>query len=388
MLQSYSTWREEDAEHSIHIKIDSSDLNRKEPVFWLECSTNLNKYLRKQRRFPRTISDFRRLAVYLTHAYSNSFVPALPKATNPHNLQRWLDIVCRNDRLSESEALREFVESDVGFYPHPVKPPPRRRATSLLSTGSGSSDTVEDIDFDFVETKRAIEEFERHVSVCNRKGETEVIYRRELALAESDLGSEFVSLGAIEREPGLFLVFKNMSKAFNLIADLERSKAVSESVTILDQMKYQLLNSQAAQETLQVRLKALSEYRECSRLTQTRLRAMERLKFSSSIDHGSVNDAINDLKDAKLSEAETKQKFETLNSGIKKDICEDYRHDVSEDVIRSIADHVRAQIRINKRQLQVFESLRPYTTDVTSSISSVSIHFNLNEASDNASTIY
>lgn len=27
----------------------------------------------------------------------------------------------------------------------------------------------------------------------------------ELALAESDLGSEFVSLGAIEREPGLFL---------------------------------------------------------------------------------------------------------------------------------------------------------------------------------------
>jgi Vps5 C terminal like len=153
-------------------------------------------------------------------------------------------------------------------------------------------------------------------------------------------------------------------------------------------MKYQLLNSQAAQETLQVRLKALSEYRECSRLTQTRLRAMERLKFSSSIDHGSVNDAINDLKDAKLNEAEAKQKFETLNSGIKKDICEDYRNDVSVDIRRAIADHVRAQIRIHKRQLQVFESLRPYTTDITSRISSVSIHFNLNEAPDNASTIY
>jgi hypothetical protein len=146
--------------------------------FFSVIKTNLNKYLRKQRRFPRTISDFRRLAVYLTHAYSNGFVPALPKATNPHNLQRWLDIICRNDRLSESEALREFVESDVGFYPHPVKPPPRRRATSLLSTASGSSETVEDIDFDFVETKRAIEEFERHVTVCNRKGETDVIYRR------------------------------------------------------------------------------------------------------------------------------------------------------------------------------------------------------------------
>ncbi|KAH8553188.1 Vps5 C terminal like-domain-containing protein [Umbelopsis sp. PMI_123] len=388
MLQSYSTWREQDVEHSIHIRIDSSDLNRKEPVFWLECSTNLNKYLRKQRRFPRTISDFRRLAVYLTHAYSNAFVPALPKATNPQNLQRWLVIICRNDRLCESEALREFVESDVGFYPHPVKPTPRRRATSLLSTGSGSSDTVEDIDFSFVETKRIIEEFDRQIIICNKKGEMEVNYRRELALAESDLGSEFVSLGAIEREPGLFLVFKNMSKAFNLIADLERSKAASESITILDQMKYQQLNSQAAQEALQVRLKALSEYRECSRLTQTRLRAMERLKFSSSIDHGSVDDAINDLKEAKLSEAHAKQKFEKINSGIKKDICDDYRNDVSEDISRAIVDHVRAQVRIHKKQLQVFESLRPYTTDVASSISSVSIHFNLNNGPDNNPTIY
>jgi hypothetical protein len=202
-------------------------------IFFLLTQTNLNKYLRKQRRFPRTISDFRRLAVYLTHAYSNAFVPALPKATNPQNLQRWLVIICRNDRLCESEALREFVESDVGFYPHPVKPTPRRRATSLLSTGSGSSDTVEDIDFSFVETKRIIEEFDRHIIICNKKGEMEVNYRRgmkmhppycfecvtffvwlltlllfaslELALAESDLGSEFVSLGAIEREPGLFL---------------------------------------------------------------------------------------------------------------------------------------------------------------------------------------
>jgi hypothetical protein len=80
--------------------------------------------------------------------------------------------------LRESEALREFVESEVGFYPHAFKPNPRRRATSLLSAGSGSSDTVEDIDFDFVDTKRTIEDFERSMTVCNRRCETEISCRR------------------------------------------------------------------------------------------------------------------------------------------------------------------------------------------------------------------
>jgi hypothetical protein len=111
------------------------------------------------------------------HAYSNAFVPALPKA-QPQSLQRWLDIVCRNDRLRESEALREFVESEVGFYPQAHKPSPRRRATSLLSAGSASSDTVEDIDLDFVDTKRTIEDLERHLATSNKKCEMEITCRK------------------------------------------------------------------------------------------------------------------------------------------------------------------------------------------------------------------
>jgi hypothetical protein len=146
-------------------------------------------------------------------------------------------------------------------------------------------------------------------------------------------------------------------------------------------MKYQLLNAQAAQEVLQVRLKALSEYRECSKLTHMRLKAMERLKFSSSIDHGSVDDAINDLHEAKASEAEAKQKFEKLNSGIKKDICYDYRAAVSDDIRKAIADHVRVQIRLHKRELQVLESLRPYTADLTTrNLSTISISFSLSDS--------
>ncbi|KAM3578914.1 Vacuolar protein sorting-associated protein 17 [Umbelopsis sp. WA50703] len=383
MLKSHSSWRDQDAGYYIHISIESSDLKRREPVFWLESSTNLNKYIHKQRRFPRTISDFRRLAVYLNNAYPNAFVPALPHA-QPSSLQRWLDIICRNDRLRESEALREFVESEVGFYPQFIGATARRRAVSLLPTVSGSSDTVEDIDFDFIDTKRRIEEFERNMAPCNKKCEVEINYRKELAVAQADIGSEFVSLGAIEREPGLFLVFKNLAKAFNILADLERSKAASQGSTILDQMKYQLFNSQAAQEVLQVRLKALSEYRECSRITHTRLKAMERLKFSNSIDHGSVNDAINDLKEARANEAESKQKYDKINSGIKKDICEDFPNDVSQDIQKALADHVKAQLRIHKRELAIFEGLRPYTADLGSpvNISTVSINFSLSEAND------
>lgn len=107
---------------------------------------------------------------------------------------------------------------------------------------------------------------------------------------------------------------------------------------------------------------------------------MERLKFSSAIDHGSVNDAINDLKEAKANEAEAKQKFEKLHTGIKKDICYDYRNDVSEDIRKAIADHVRAQIRIHKRELVIFESVRPYTAELRSNLSNVSINFSLSDA--------
>lgn len=149
-------------------------------------------------------------------------------------------------------------------------------------------------------------------------------------------------------------------------------------------MKYQLFNSQAAQEVLQVRLKALSEYRECSKMTHTRLKAMERLKFSNSIDHSTVNDAINDLKEARANEAESKQKFDKINSGIKKDICEEFPNDVSQDIQKALADHVKAQIRLHKRELAIFEGLRPYTADLGSptNISTVSINFSLSEAND------
>jgi hypothetical protein len=115
--------------------------------------------------------------VYLNNAYPNAFVPALPHA-QPSSLQRWLDIICRNDRLRESEALREFVESEVGFYPQSIGATARRRAVSLLPTVSGSSDTVEDIDFDFIDTKRRIEEFERNMAPCNKKCEVEINYRK------------------------------------------------------------------------------------------------------------------------------------------------------------------------------------------------------------------
>lgn len=115
--------------------------------------------------------------MYLNAAYPNAFVPALPHA-KPFSLQRWLDIVCRNNRLRESEALREFVESEVGFYPQSIGATARRRAVSLLPTGSGSSDTVEDIDFDFIDTKRRIEEFERNMAPCTKKCEMEMNFRK------------------------------------------------------------------------------------------------------------------------------------------------------------------------------------------------------------------
>lgn len=38
MLQSYSTSQDQDAAYYIYIRIDNSDLKRKEPVFWLESS--------------------------------------------------------------------------------------------------------------------------------------------------------------------------------------------------------------------------------------------------------------------------------------------------------------------------------------------------------------
>lgn len=125
------------------------------------------------------------------------------------------------------------------------------------------------------------------------------------------------------------------------------------------------------------RLNSLSEYLSSRKHTESSLRSVERLKSSINIDRDQASDAIAILENvsigfffffslslsyllffqARITERENLQKFERIDTNLRRDIEDQYKPNLTTDLLRSIKEYAKSQLHLETKKLAVFEEI-------------------------------
>ncbi|CDS10155.1 hypothetical protein LRAMOSA02832 [Lichtheimia ramosa] len=350
--------------------ITTVDYNRKDPVFWIETITTLTKYKHKTRRIPRYYSELERLHDLLLTTLDDAYIPVLPPCPRPRydrqgrllsrywwyqqqdnelptpdiKIQQWLDRIADHERVQQSEGLREFVESEVGFRPQRRKKVKRhKRRTSI---------NHDDLEPEFWQLNDHINTFR----TCLVQLETAWPSRGNTSVW-SDLASAWVAYGGIERDPVLFILYKNIAKGCQQIHHLEVLQDMAATDTLGDEITYQISNAENAQNIMEQRLSVLSDYFISRKRTESSLRNVERLKSSSSIDRERASDAIAELEEARRIEQNALQKYERIDGNYDRDLEYRYKPQLASDMINAIREYAKSQLVLEKQKLATWENV-------------------------------
>ncbi|RCH81080.1 Vacuolar protein sorting-associated protein 17 [Rhizopus stolonifer] len=362
--------------------ITNVDYKRKDPVFWINVETTLNKYKQRQKRIPRYYSELEKLHSHLVFTLEDVLIPALPFCPLPrfdkdgnlvqkqwwlniklprgpqdqtidsadpleYKIQLWLNRIAEHERIQQSEGLREFVESEVGFRPNLHK----------LSKPLSTHITEQDVDPEYAFWTILLKSLSSHMQHCLTQNDKTFHEHRVMADHLMELSFSFVSYGAMERDPELFMLYKSIAKGFQQMSDIQRLQALAVYETTGIELSYQLRNVESTQNALQRKLTTLSEYLTSKRHTESSLRAVERLKSSVNINREQANEAIAILESARTNENVCLQHYKNVDENIRDDIEYKYKSNVTNDLKNTLKEYVKSQLYLEKKKLEVWQEI-------------------------------
>ncbi|KAI8141159.1 hypothetical protein BJV82DRAFT_619490 [Fennellomyces sp. T-0311] len=364
----------------LYLRITTVDYNRKDPVFWIQALTTLVKYKHKQRRIPRYYSELEKLHGHLTATLDDVYIPVLPVcprakydkqgrtlsrswwlqlvnmdddgSTPDLKVQHWLDRIAGHERIQQSEGLREFIESEVGFRPQlnkkKVSKPHKRHSATIRQ---------EDLEPEFWVLNEQIDAFRLYLGLLQPCLSRVLREQKGCAQAWIDLASVWITYGGMERHPELFIVYKHIAKACQQLHSIELLQQIALSETIGEEVDYQIKNAVNAQSIMTRRLSALADYFSSRKRTESSLRNVERLKSSSNIDRDQANDAIAELEYARRVEHDALQRYERVDSHYDEDLEKRYKPQTASDMISSIREYAKSQLILERQKLAAWQKV-------------------------------
>ncbi|CAO3676967.1 unnamed protein product [Umbelopsis ramanniana] len=313
------------------------DINRKDPLFLYQIETTLPTFQNKTGSGERTYSEFERLASHLTLFHEDLFVPALPDISvststgqRPDDednvliarMQRWINRITSHPRFKASELVREFAESGQGFLPLD-KPVSFHRQVSRfkqLKGGLGIGNSVPaDTDEDYTTLANQMQTFSQGLQTASKALQLKFKCRKALSSAYLDMATKLSSLS--DKEPDLSIqnTYRGLANVVQECGELQRPQAQAENAIIGDTIAYQLKNTQSVKDCLDARLSGLAQHHDAVKNTDSKFKTINKLKASNSIKADKVNDAIEDMHEAKAQEQEINRRFEKVNKNLKRD---------------------------------------------------------------------
>ncbi|KAI8576855.1 hypothetical protein K450DRAFT_254617 [Umbelopsis ramanniana AG] len=352
------------------------DINRKDPLFLYQIETTLPTFQNKSGSGERTYSEFERLASHLTLFYEDLYVPALPDLSvstsngqRPDDednvliarMQRWINRITSHPRFKASELVREFVESGQGFLPLDKPVSFHRQASRFkqLKGGLGiGSSTPADTDEDYSTLANQTQNFIQGLQTASKALHAKFKCRKALSSAYLDMATKLSSLSDKETNAIIQNTYRGMANVVQECGELQRPQAQAENAVIGDTFVYQIKNTQSVKDCLEARLSGLAQHHDAVKNTDAKYKTMNKLKASNNIKADKVNDAIEDMHEAKAQEQEIHRRLEKVNKNLKRDLNTNYKIQVTDDVTSAITEYVKAQIQFERQHLKKWESLR------------------------------
>ncbi|RHZ79311.1 hypothetical protein Glove_149g43 [Diversispora epigaea] len=361
----------QDEGYYLKITITALDKSRRDPLFKFKVLSNLPRFRNSSyHQVERSYVEFERLYNSLTYSNPECIVPALPFATTSYQtiedeerkikytMQLWLNRVSMNPVLCHDEELRSFIETNFAFIPT-IRP--RKRTGNFRFKFSSDS---RDDDLKLVQAKSLAHSLEGHfldiAKITQKLGKS----RKALAQYNAEFGGKSLAMGTVERHPPLSNGLRKLGKTLQIISELQQAQATTEIAAIGDFFGYYAVNALVVRETLNNRLRIMSEHDNAVKTTISRRRYIERLKSSTNIKSEKVDEALEELDEAKNYEQTLDARAKRVTSNLHSEL-KIYEENRFHDFIGAMREYVKKQITFEKQQLKEWENLRPDINAIT-----------------------
>lgn len=129
-------------------------------------------------------------------------------------------------------------------------------------------------------------------------------------------------------------------------------------MTLGDAFAYQAANAHAAREALLARDVILDEHRTAAKATIAKRKAIEKLRTASNIKADRVDEALEELDDAKKHEALLAQRLAAISTNLQPSL-RSHQKVVNEDILAALLEHARVNLHHEKLLLKEVDNLRP-----------------------------
>ncbi|CAI6334751.1 unnamed protein product [Periconia digitata] len=350
---------------------------KKDPILKFDVYTNLPKFRTTQfRDVRRQHSEFVKLGEHLISACPEAMVPAVPPATTAAgagtdedearvkaSIQRWLNVVCSNDVLIRDEEMVFFIESDFGYSPviRRKQPATGVRRKVIKQFAPPPDDTPE-----LAEARPIVKNFYLGTMETEQRVEKVVKSRRNLGVAETDLGHKLSAMHVQETHPGLSLAYRKLGKVIQATGDYHAAQGTAEATTLGDPLQYHSSDAFIVKETLTNRHIILRELLQAQASTKSKLSAADRLKASSSVKRDKVDEAIAALDEARSHETYLVAKSQRVTANLLTEQRKWFTRTAT-DMKLALREYAVRQIEAERRTLATLESVRPDIRNIDAS---------------------
>ncbi|KAK4056194.1 Vacuolar protein sorting-associated protein 17 [Microbotryomycetes sp. JL221] len=359
----------------LKIRIVGLEKNRRDVHIKFNADTNLPSYRQSTyRSVSRSYTEFARFVEAISVTCPQSIIPALPlsqtsAATDDEDdrlvklaFQKWFARVASDLALARDEETRSFVESDFGYTPH------NKRKTSSGFHFSRTSKLPGERDDELTVAKIAMSRLEVQFEELAKAAERASISRRKAAHAQKDAADQLDALATIEFYAPLATGIRKLARTLKVLSD-----AINEQVSLSDPMAYQSMNARSAKDTLSSRDHVVEEHRTAVKTTIAKRKAIEKIKASGNIRPEKVDEALDELEDARKHETLLAQRLLAISSNLQPSL-QSHSRSTHYDVMTALLDHARTNLLAEKQVLKEIELARPEIHGIQKPVQSVVYH--------------
>ena len=392
---------------------DVNSVNAKDAIYKVDYKSDLPQYsVKAQTQLQRKYSDFQWLLGELQLAHQDCIVPALSAfkpssltslasftassssanagsavvsggvglvtvhtpAQVDEKLKEHLQLFCNqlsaHPKLQKSSVLQQFLEASPSqFIPQ-----------SSSSSGSGGSKKSGGVSSFFKSVAKQITSsakpaqeidswFENHrldadtLSAQLDRGfkcaEKISKLRRSIAAYFQEMATKTIELGAGESNSTLSMSLRKFASGFDKSSHLYALSSENDVIQMLEPVETLSKYCDNTKKTFDNRSAVLADYENACKNSLKKKQTVEKLKTASQVRHDKVEAALIEFNEAQNIENDTKESLRKISEEIKQFEWTHFQHNVNANLSQILHAYARAQIQVESRILQDFESILP-----------------------------
>lgn len=238
------------------------------------------------------------------------------------------------------------------------------------SKGLSTSRSVYDDDEDLVAARAEVTRLEMQFADAAQASEKLAHSRRSLTNALSHLSIKLNNLGAVEEirpsslRLGLPYLLKRTAYTARSLGELQDALSNTELLTIGDAVAYQSINARAAKETMLARNALVEEHHNAQKATVNKKREAEHLKIQRNLRADRVDDALEELEEAKRHEQALAQNLKKISQELHNSLQSHSRY-AHQDLQQALVEHARGSVMFSKQVLKEMKGLKAELENTT-----------------------